>query len=157
MSMLNRLPTLIATDGSMPQPCDLPSSPDIQRVNRYGMNQLRLSPSMPAQPHRERDCRIAGPPRAQPSQKLGTSALPPSPKCSHMLCVSGACEWMFPPSSWRRPSAVQLVHWFRFVIHWRYHFVGLRSCTAYQRYWFCALARDRNPTSLLSKPAPMYW
>src|SRR4051812_38639677 len=112
----------------------------------------RLSPSTPAHPHSARDTRTAGPPRAQLSQKDGASALPPSPTCSHQLLVSCMCELTLPPSSCRNPSAVQLVHWFTFVIHWRYSFVGVRSWMAYQRYWFCAFARDRKPTSLISKP-----
>src|SRR6185503_11366328 len=97
MSVLKRLATLIVTDGSMPQPCDLPSSPVDQRVKRYGTIEWRLSPSTPAQPHRPRDWRIAGPPREQLSQNDGASALPPSPKCSHMLFVSCMCELTLPP------------------------------------------------------------
>src|SRR5438552_14492458 len=112
---------------------------------------------MPPQPHHELELRTAGPPRVQRSQSEPTSALPPSPKCSHMLFLSCMCELMFPPSSCRIPSAVQLVHWLKFVIHWRYRTVVSRSCTAYHRYWFCAFARDRKPTSLLSKPGEMYW
>src|SRR5437867_3784050 len=99
MSVLNRLATFTVSEGSNPKPCDRPSSPVSQRVKRYGMIAWRLSPSTPAQPHQDRDCRSAGPPREQRSQKEDASALPPSPKCSHTLFLSCMCELTLPPSS----------------------------------------------------------